>query len=536
MWSSGPVLVSRSVGGGVGRSRGRAARPPGARLSAGRPSPRPSSLHGPRRGSGGVQPRGGVAPVLHQGATPSWWTGRSRRNEPTVLGLDLLNAIWFSNPATAAPNQRTEGVSENNDDKVVCQFELLLPPLPQGPPVPVTPWARLTGDAAQLRGGPPSGGQGVRTAALKQYTPPGGFLVTASDAGVGVTSLWIISSSCSSEYIDMKALIGLLLLVFGHGVSSGLHSLHYFYTASSGLSTFPEFVVVGMVDGVQMVHYDSNTQRTVLKQDWMEQVTREDPDYLERETGNYLGAQQTFKASIGIVKQRFNQTGGAHMVQKMYGCEWDDEDDSTDGYNQHGYDGEDFLAWDMKTMTWVAAVPQAFSTKQRWNQNKAQLQYRKYYYTKDCVDWLKKYLNYGKSTLQRTEVRGCPGGETARRSMSRWTPEGGASQPRRDLPEYCYTEYCYTEYCYTEYCYTEYCYTEYCYTEYCYTEYCYTEYCYTEYCYTEYCYTEYCYTEYCYTEYCYTEYCYTEYCYTEYCYTEYCYTEYYYTTNTLYSV
>ncbi|CAL8310368.1 unnamed protein product [Boreogadus saida] len=43
-----------------------------------------------------------------------------------VLGLDLLNAIWFADPATAASNQRTEGVSENNDDKVVRQFELLL--------------------------------------------------------------------------------------------------------------------------------------------------------------------------------------------------------------------------------------------------------------------------------------------------------------------------------------------------------------------------------------------------------------------------
>ncbi|CAL8388229.1 unnamed protein product [Boreogadus saida] len=41
-------------------------------------------------------------------------------------GLDLLNAIWFSGAATAAPNQRTEGVSENDDDKVVRQFELLL--------------------------------------------------------------------------------------------------------------------------------------------------------------------------------------------------------------------------------------------------------------------------------------------------------------------------------------------------------------------------------------------------------------------------
>ena len=65
-----------------------------------------------------------------------------------------------------------------------------------------------------------------------------------------------------------------------------------------------------MVDGVQFDYYDSNTQRVVLKQDWMEQVLRDDPDYLERNTGVILGTQQSFKANIGILKQRFNQTGG----------------------------------------------------------------------------------------------------------------------------------------------------------------------------------------------------------------------------------
>ena len=96
-------------------------------------------------------------------------------------------------------------------------------------------------------------------------------------------------------------------------LSTVLHSLQYFYTASSGLTTFPEFVAVGMVDGVQIDYYDSNTQRVVLKQDWMELVTIEDPDYLERNTGKAQGAQQTFKANIGIAKLRFNQTGGTFI-------------------------------------------------------------------------------------------------------------------------------------------------------------------------------------------------------------------------------
>ncbi|KAK0130941.1 Major histocompatibility complex class I-related gene protein [Merluccius polli] len=216
-------------------------------------------------------------------------------------------------------------------------------------------------------------------------------------------SLLMKSSRSSSKPMEMKALIGLLLLVGCHGVSSAVHSLKYFYTASSGVSNFPEFVVVGMVDELQFDYYDSNSQKTVFKQSWMDQLTRDEPDYLERNTGLSLNAQQIFKVDIENLKQRFNQTGGVHMHQFMYGCEWDDEDHTTDGYFQYGYDGEDFIALDLKTLTWIAPTSKAFSTKQRWNQDRGLREQKKNYLTKVCVDWLKKYLAYGKSTLQRTE-------------------------------------------------------------------------------------------------------------------------------------
>ncbi|XP_059899948.1 major histocompatibility complex class I-related gene protein-like isoform X3 [Gadus macrocephalus] len=201
----------------------------------------------------------------------------------------------------------------------------------------------------------------------------------------------------------MKALTGLLLLVFGHGVSSVIHSLQYFLTLSSGLPTFPEFVAVGMMDGVQIGYYDSNIQGIALKQAWMYQFYIYHPGELETMYRMALGAQQSLKANMLDLKKLFNQTGGTHLYQNMFGCEWDDEDDSTDGYDQFGYDGEDYMAFDLKTLTWVAAVPQAVSTKQRWDEDKARLQYLKYYHTKECVGGLKKALAYGKSTLQRTE-------------------------------------------------------------------------------------------------------------------------------------
>uniref|UniRef100_A0A8C5CUA4 Ig-like domain-containing protein n=1 Tax=Gadus morhua TaxID=8049 RepID=A0A8C5CUA4_GADMO len=189
-------------------------------------------------------------------------------------------------------------------------------------------------------------------------------------------------------------------------LSTVIHSLQSFDTASSGLSTFPEYVMVLMVDEVQVEYYDSNTQRIITKQDWVDQANRDkDPDYLERETERRKGDQPVFKGNIGTLMKRFNQTGGAHIIQNMDGCEWDDEDGTTEGYEQYGYDGEDFISLDLKTLTWVAPVHQAFATKLRWDHDTALNQYVKNYLTKECVDWLKKLLAYGKSTLQRTGRR-----------------------------------------------------------------------------------------------------------------------------------
>uniref|UniRef100_A0A3Q1EZG7 MHC class I-like antigen recognition-like domain-containing protein n=1 Tax=Acanthochromis polyacanthus TaxID=80966 RepID=A0A3Q1EZG7_9TELE len=180
------------------------------------------------------------------------------------------------------------------------------------------------------------------------------------------------------------------------------HSLKYVYAASSQVPNFPEFVVVGMIDDVQVVHYDSNTKTAVPKQDWMKKVIDDDPEYFKRSTGIFMGQQQDFKANIEELKQRFNQTGGVHIYQNMYGCEWDDETDEVHGYRQYGYDGEDFIALDLKTETWNAPNQQAVITKHYWDRQKTTNDLWKYYLTQICADWLKKHLKYGRSSLMRT--------------------------------------------------------------------------------------------------------------------------------------
>uniref|UniRef100_A0A087X820 Ig-like domain-containing protein n=1 Tax=Poecilia formosa TaxID=48698 RepID=A0A087X820_POEFO len=183
--------------------------------------------------------------------------------------------------------------------------------------------------------------------------------------------------------------------------STVTHSLKYFYTASSGIKNFPEFVTVGMVDEVPVSYYDSVIRKEIPKQDWL--AKNEGPEYWESNTQISIGSEQSFKADIGIIKQRFNQTGGVHVVQVMYGCEWDDETQKVTGYRQFGYDGEDFLTLNTETNTWIAPQPQAVLTTNKWNNNRALLESDKNYLNQICPEWLKKYVGYGRSSLMRTE-------------------------------------------------------------------------------------------------------------------------------------
>ncbi|XP_074469572.1 major histocompatibility complex class I-related gene protein-like [Sebastes fasciatus] len=202
--------------------------------------------------------------------------------------------------------------------------------------------------------------------------------------------------------VPMEPLIVTLLTISLHGAAAVTHSMKYIHTGSTGVPNFPEFVVVGLVDEVQMYYYDSNTRRAEPKQDWMNNVTEDYPQFWEGEAEKCMGYQQEFKVGIEDAKQRFNQTGDVHIYQMMDGCEWDDETEEVKGYFQYGYDGEDFISFDLETETWVAPKPQAVITKHNWDNNKALIARRKHYLTQRCPDYLKNFVNYGRSVLLRT--------------------------------------------------------------------------------------------------------------------------------------
>ncbi|KAJ8267382.1 hypothetical protein COCON_G00125540 [Conger conger] len=188
----------------------------------------------------------------------------------------------------------------------------------------------------------------------------------------------------------------ILMKVF---VSTASHSLKYFYTAVTAGIDFPEFTTVGLVDDEPFTYYDSIIRKETPKTEWIKKNVGE--DYWDINSEVSLSAQENFKANIGILMKRFNHTQGVHTVQYMYGCEWDDETGATGVFDQYGYDGEDFIILDTETWSYIAPVQEGFLSAGIWNHHRDVLEYNKHYLTQECVEWLKKYVGYGKSTLER---------------------------------------------------------------------------------------------------------------------------------------
>ncbi|XP_025921711.1 class I histocompatibility antigen, F10 alpha chain-like, partial [Apteryx rowi] len=127
-----------------------------------------------------------------------------------------------------------------------------------------------------------------------------------------------------------------------------------------------------------------------------------DQQYWDSQTQILQGNQQTFHVDLDTLQKRYNQSGGYHTVQAMYGCDLL-EDGGIQGFQQHAYDGRDFLAFDKDTLTFTAADAGAEITKRKWEADEAIAVGWKHYLEKTCIDGLQKYVEYGKATLQRRE-------------------------------------------------------------------------------------------------------------------------------------
>lgn len=95
-------------------------------------------------------------------------------------------------------------------------------------------------------------------------------------------------------------------------------------------------------------------------------------------------------------------SSGVQILQIISGCGWDENTGEVTGVIKYGWNGADFLEFDVKTLTWIALNPEALITKQTWDTDRSVLKHNENFLTQMCPTWLKMYVDSGNFSLQRT--------------------------------------------------------------------------------------------------------------------------------------
>uniref|UniRef100_A0A2K5RB02 Ig-like domain-containing protein n=2 Tax=Cebus imitator TaxID=2715852 RepID=A0A2K5RB02_CEBIM len=181
------------------------------------------------------------------------------------------------------------------------------------------------------------------------------------------------------------------------------HSMRYFTTSVSRPGRGePRFIAVGYVDDTQVGRFDGDAAipRAEPRTPWAEKMG---PEYWDWETQRAKALAQMDRVNLRTLLGYYNQSeAGSHTLQMMYGCDVGPEGLFLRGYLQFAYDGKDYIALNEDLRSWTAADIAAQITKRKWEAANVAEQLRASL-EGACVEWLLRYLENGKETLQRAD-------------------------------------------------------------------------------------------------------------------------------------
>ncbi|NXS26344.1 HA1F protein, partial [Pomatostomus ruficeps] len=181
-----------------------------------------------------------------------------------------------------------------------------------------------------------------------------------------------------------------------------LHSLRYLHVAVSqpGLGV-PQYVSMGYLDGIPITRYHSERGQAEPLTPWM--AAGAEPGYWNTQTRIAEGNQHVAAGNLEMLRIRYNQSGGLHTIQWVYGCDLL-SDGNVCGFNQQGYDGRDFLSFELGSRSFVAADGAAQITKRRWEHEGTYPEYLTNYLKNTCLEELQKFVGYGQEALEHKET------------------------------------------------------------------------------------------------------------------------------------
>ncbi|XP_031950239.1 class I histocompatibility antigen, F10 alpha chain-like isoform X2 [Corvus moneduloides] len=198
--------------------------------------------------------------------------------------------------------------------------------------------------------------------------------------------------------------LGVLLGLLGAlgRVKKVLHSLRYLHVAVSEPGPgVPQFVSVGFLDGIPFWRYDSERGRMEPQTPWMEEGP--EPGYWDGQTEICKGNQHTDAIDLETLRARYNQSGGLHTLQYIYGCDLL-SDGSVHGSFRYGYDGRDFLSFEPGSQSFVVADGTAQVTRRLRNSDGFTVERQKNYLKHICPEELRKYVRYGRQALEHKDL------------------------------------------------------------------------------------------------------------------------------------
>ncbi|NXU92493.1 HMR1 protein, partial [Xiphorhynchus elegans] len=173
-----------------------------------------------------------------------------------------------------------------------------------------------------------------------------------------------------------------------------LHSLRYLDVAVSAPSPgVPQFMSMGFLDGIPITRYDSERGRVEPQTPWM--AAGAEPGFWDAETRIGERNQLVSRGLCGSVSPP-----GLHIVQGILGCDLL-SDGSVRGFRREGYDGRDFISFELGSKSFVAADGAAQVTKRRWEHEGIEVERLTNYLENICVEELQQFIRYGREALER---------------------------------------------------------------------------------------------------------------------------------------
>ncbi|XP_072331265.1 class I histocompatibility antigen, F10 alpha chain-like isoform X2 [Scyliorhinus torazame] len=181
-------------------------------------------------------------------------------------------------------------------------------------------------------------------------------------------------------------------------VSPDSNAFTVIYLATSGTTDLPEYVGVGMINGVPVAYYESGTHQIVSRQQWM--TDSFDAEYWEYLTNRGNEHCAIAKENLKMIMKNTNQTSGIHVFQWIRTVEVT-EDGSMKRSMRFGFDGKDYISLEPDRMKWIATNDVAVKTMEKWNSDESWNKYWKWQLEVELVERLKLRLHFGKEYLKR---------------------------------------------------------------------------------------------------------------------------------------